>query len=209
MRPGTRTHASRASLFSPVFLLEAHPRQSADYYSWLGILRDQTGAWEAAEPAHRKAVEIAPTQDALHNNLGYNLMQQNKTEAAESEFRKALELNPKSATSHNNLGVLLARRGDSQAALEQFQFSADAATAHNNLAVVLLEMGKYEQSREELVKALALRRYFAPALANFKLVQDRMRQRAELQKAGRQTQSNVRVASVEQEGNRTKEPEDK
>src|SRR4051812_20636061 len=59
-------------------ILEAHPRASADYYSWLGILHDQTGAWEAAERAHRKAVEIAPAQDGLHNNLGYNLLMQKK-----------------------------------------------------------------------------------------------------------------------------------
>ena len=103
--------------------------------------------------------------------------------AAEIEFRRALELNPKSATTRNNLGVALARRGDLAGALEQFQSAADAATAHNNLAVVLLEAGQYEQSRQELVKALAIRHYFAPALANFKLVQDRIRFQAESQKA--------------------------
>src|SRR4051812_33386660 len=40
-----------------IAVLEAHPREAVEYYSWLGILRDQTGAWEAAEPEHRKAVE--------------------------------------------------------------------------------------------------------------------------------------------------------
>jgi superkiller protein 3 len=192
-------------------LLEQFLKESPSAGAWnaLGLLYDSAGNLPAGESAFKEALAKSGEFGEWHNNLGYNLLLQNKIEAAESEFRRALELNPKSATSHNNLGALLARRGDLQAALEQFQFSADAATAHNNLAVVLLEMGKYEQSREELVKALALRRYFAPALANFKLVQDRMRQRAELQKAGRQTQSNVRVASVEQESNRTKEPEDK
>src|SRR5207249_5354850 len=94
------------------------------------------------------------------------------------------------------LGTLLARRGDLQGALEQFQMAADAATAHNNLAVVLLEMEQYERSREELVKALAIRRYFAPALANFRLVQERMRERAEVQKFGRLPLSAVRVPSA-------------
>ena len=74
--------------------------------------------------------------------------------------------------------------------------AADAATAHNNLAVVLLEMEQYERSREELVKALAIRRYFAPALANFRLVQERMRERAEVQKFGRLPLSVVRVPSA-------------
>ena len=62
-----------------------------------------------------------------------------------------------------------------------------------------MEMGRYEDSREELVKALALRRNFTPALSNFKLVQERMRQRADAQKVGKLPQTNVRGASAEQE----------
>src|SRR5207249_1214048 len=134
--------------------------------------------------------------DRAHNNLGYNLLLQDKPEAAEREFRMALDLNPASATARNNLGSVLARRGDLQGALEQFQMAADAATAHNNLAVVLLEMGQYERSREELVKSLAIRHYFAPALANFKLVQERMRERAEVQTFARLPLSVVRIPSA-------------
>jgi tetratricopeptide (TPR) repeat protein len=102
----------------------------------------------------------------------------------------------------------LARRGDLPSALAEFQFGTDAATAHNNLAVVLLEMGKYEQSREQLVKALNLRRYFAPALSNFKLVQERIRERAEVQKAGRLPQSNLRVAAAEPAASEIQESKD-
>jgi hypothetical protein len=45
--------------------------------------------------------------------------------------------------------------------------------------VALYEAGQFEQSRDELIKALTIRQYFAPALENFKLVQERMRERAE------------------------------
>jgi Flp pilus assembly protein TadD len=79
----------------------------------------------------------------------------------------------------NNLGVALARLGDLQSALKEFESAADPATAHNNLAVVLLEAGQYEQSRDELVKALQIRNSFAPALENFKLVQERIRGQAD------------------------------
>jgi len=72
-----------------------------------------------------------------------------------------------------------------------------------------MEMGKYEQSREELVKALAMRRNFEPALSNFKLVQERVRQRTEVQKVGRLPQRDVRVASAEQEASPMKQPEDR
>jgi Tfp pilus assembly protein PilF len=167
--------------------LEAFLKESPSANAWheLGLLYDELGDLTAGESALREAVARDAESDRLHNNLGYNLLLQNKAEEAEAEFRRALKLNPKSATTRNNLGTVLARRGDRQGALEQFQLAADAATAHNNLAVVLLETGQYEQSREELVKALSIRRYFAPALANFKLVQERIRERAELSKAGR------------------------
>jgi Flp pilus assembly protein TadD len=167
-------------------LLEDFLKQSPSASSWneLGLLHDAAGDLQSGETAFREALALDARSDRMHNNLGYNLLLQGKTDGAEDEFRRALAVNPKSATSRNNLGVLLARRGDLQGALEQFQFTADAATAHNNLAVVLLESGQYEQSRDELVKALAIRHYFAPALANFKLVQERIRERADLQKPG-------------------------
>lgn len=167
--------------------LEAFVKDSPTANTWnaLGLLYDDSGDLAAGESALREAVSRDGESDRLHNDLGYNLVLQKKSGAAENEFRRALELNPKSATSRNNLGIVLTQRGDLKGALEQFQLAADAATAHNNLAVVLLEMGLFEQSREELVKALAIRHYFAPALANFKLVQERIRERAELLKAGR------------------------
>ena len=138
----------------------------------LAALYEQGGNLAAGETALRQAIALKSDSDGLHNNLGYNLLLQKKLGPAEAEFRRALELNTTSATAHNNLGIVLARRGIFDAALEQFELVSDSATAHNNLAVTLLEMGKYEQSREELVKALTIRQSFAPALANFKLVQE-------------------------------------
>ena len=192
-------------------LLEQFLKESPSATAWnaLGLLYDASGNLGAGETALREAVAADPASDQWRNNLGYNLLLQNKTDAGEREFRKALELNSRSAASHNNLGMLLARRGDLQAALDEFQAMADPATAHNNLAVVLMEMGKYEESREELVKALALRRYFEPALSNFKLVQERIRQRGEPQKTGRLPQTKVRVASAEQEANELKQSKDR
>jgi Tfp pilus assembly protein PilF len=175
--------SARASRRTPEAIpqLEACVKQWPSANSWneLGLLYDESGDLAAGERALREAVTLDEKSDRFHNNFGYNLLLQKKMEAAEAEFRQALNLNPALAAAHNNLGTVLARRGDLKAALEQFQFAVDAATAHNNLAVVLLEAGQYEQSREELVKALTIRHYFGPALANFKLVQDRIRDRGE------------------------------
>src|SRR5262249_17261823 len=35
--------------------LKLHPQSTAGYYSWLGILRDESGLWPLGEPAHRRA----------------------------------------------------------------------------------------------------------------------------------------------------------
>ncbi len=166
---------------------------SPNVWELLGLLHDQLGDLKSGESAFRSALKDGGTSDRLHNNLGYNLLLQKKPDNAETEFRKALDINPNSPVAHNNLGLILARRGDLDLALDQFQSAADAATAHNNLAAVLLETGQYEKSRDELTKALAIRHNFAPALANFKLVQEKIQEKAEIQRTGRLPLSAVRI----------------
>jgi Flp pilus assembly protein TadD len=180
-------------------VLERFLIQRPGVNSWieLGLLYEEAHSLTAAESAFGSAVAANPESDSAHNNLGYSLFLQGRLEAAEVEFRKAVELMPASTTARNNLATILARRGDTQGALEQFLMTADAATAHNNLAVVLLEMGQYESSRKELVQALTIRRYFAPALANFKLVQERIREQADTEKFGRLPLNPVRLPSSE------------
>ena len=169
--------------------------RAANSWNKLGLVYENMASLSAAQNAFEHAVAANAQSDSAHNNLGYSLMLQSRYEIAEAEFRKALELNPGSATARNNLGVVLARRGDLPGSLEQFLMAGDAATAHNNLAVVLLEAGQYEQSRQQLVEALNIRHYFAPALANFKLVQAKIREEADVKKYGRLPLNPVRAPS--------------
>ena len=121
------------------------------------------------EPAHRKAVELAPGQDTLHNNLGYNLLMQKKSEEAAAEFREALRLNPASLVARNNLGLALANSNAAQA-VATWQSAADPATAHNNLAAVWIEKGNYAEARKELDIALGYNKSHPAALKNLELV---------------------------------------
>lgn len=150
--------------------LKAHPQNGSDYFSWLGILRDETGAWGAGEPAHRRAVELAPAADVLHNNLGYNLLMQKKPEEAAAEFREALRLNPGSQLARNNLGLVLANQNARQQAVANWQAVSDPASAHNNLAAVWMEEGNYPEARKELQTALSYNRSNSAALRNLELV---------------------------------------
>jgi Flp pilus assembly protein TadD len=150
--------------------LQAHPQSSPEYFSWLGILRDESGQWASGEPSHRKAVELAPNQDYLHNNLGYNLLMQKKGGEAAAEFREALRLNPASQLARNNLGMALASQNANGEALANWQSAADPATAHNNLAAVLIEKGNYAEARKELELALGYNKAHPAALKNMELV---------------------------------------
>ena len=168
---------------------------TANTWNELGLRYEDVAALSDAQNAFEHAIEANPVSDSAHNNLGYSLLLQSRLDAAETEFRKAVELNPGSATARNNLAITLGRRGDLKGALEQFLMTGDAAAAHNNLAVVLLEAGQYEQSRQELVAALNIRHYFPPALANFKFVQERIREEAEVKKFGRLPLNPVHASS--------------
>jgi tetratricopeptide (TPR) repeat protein len=150
--------------------VKAHPASAAEYYSWLGILRDESGLWPLGEPAHRKAIELAPSTDYLHNNLGYNLLMQKKNEAAAEEFREALKLNPASQMARNNLGIVLAQSNAPAQAVANWQEASDPATAHNNLAAIWIEKGNYPEARKELDLALGYNRAHSAALKNLELV---------------------------------------
>jgi len=150
--------------------LQAHPQTAPSYSSWLGILLDETGQFGSGEPAHRKALELAPSQDYLHNNLGYNLLMQKKLTDAAREFREALRLNPASEVARNNLAMTLAAQDSNQQAVASWQSTTDAASAHNNLAAVLIEKGNYAEARKELQIALSYNRAHPAALKNLELV---------------------------------------
>jgi len=149
------------------FLLR-HPQAKPEYTSWLAILWDELGHWQRGEEAHRAALRLGPAQDCLHNNLGYNLLQQQRFVEAAAEFRRALELAPDSAIARNNLGLALASQPEE--ALRQWEKSADKATAHSNLAALLIEQGRYGEAREELERALGYNRNHPAALANLRLI---------------------------------------
>jgi Flp pilus assembly protein TadD len=150
--------------------LKAHPESAAEYYSWLGILRDESNLWPLGEPAHRKAIELAAAADYLHNNLGYNLLMQKKNDEAAQEFEEALKLNPGSQMARNNLGLALANSNATAQAIASWQAASDPASAHNNLAAVWIEKGAYAEARRELDLALSYNRAHSAALKNLELV---------------------------------------
>jgi tetratricopeptide (TPR) repeat protein len=140
----------------------------------LGICYDDLGEWKAGEQIFRRALVAAGERppDYLHNNLGHNLLEQQRAAEAVAELQQALRLNPRSETARNNLGLALARSPGAGVAeaLRHFETVTDAATAHSNLAAALIEQGRYQESRQLLEAALSYSRFHSPALANARML---------------------------------------
>ena len=157
------------------FALAGFAPADAAMLNRLGICYDEAGDWKAGEEAFRRALTLDPGRDHLYNNLGYNLLEQQRLSEAAAAFQQALRVNPNSVVARNNLGVTLVRLsvkdgGMVAEALRHFENVADAATAHNNLAAALIEQNRYDESRRLLQAALDYNRSHASALANLKLV---------------------------------------
>ncbi len=165
-RAGARSEASHML----ETFLAAHPQQSPEYASELGILLDEQKQWADGEKMHREALALAPKTDYLHNNLGYNLLMQGKNDAAATEFRAALQVNPQSAVARNNLAMALARSTDQTAV--NWQSVGDPAAAHNNMAALLIQQGRYADARKELDLALGYNKSYSAALNNLRLVSE-------------------------------------
>lgn len=169
----TSGQPAQAALLLEDFL-RRNPRATADPELWnrLGVAWDEAGDWARGEQAFRTALGMAPHLDYLQNNLGYNLIRQNRASEAVAILKQELRDNPGSETARNNLGLALVRLpGITVAeALQHFENVTDAATARNNLAAALIEQQRYDESRRLLEAALDYNRSHAVALANLALL---------------------------------------
>lgn len=150
---------------------------NSSLWSQTAILRDELGQEEAAEQAHRRAIELSPSSGALHNNLGYQLLERRRPSDAIAEFREALRLEPRSGVARGNLALALASLKDApearREALLHWESMGGPAFAHNNLAAALIEQGSYDAARKELEEALRVNPSMPEALGNLRTVAER------------------------------------
>lgn len=157
---------------------EAGPGQPARaLLSWKGILLDELDRPGEGEPAHRQALALASgapaaAQAVLHNNLGQNLLLQNRYSEAVAAFEKSLALDRRSETARNNLGVALAWKGEPARALAHWRSVGGPANAHSNLAAVYMEQERYQEARRELNIAIGYDASHRVAMRNLAVVSE-------------------------------------
>lgn len=83
---------------------------------------------EAGLPAAQAAVELAPSQPAAHDLLGWAYCLVGRPAEGEGALLRALELDPEMASAHFHLGSLYARTGRTGLAREHLQRAADLDT---------------------------------------------------------------------------------
>ena len=101
-------------------------------------------------PQWKKALELNPGSDKVHNNVGLLLVAVGKFEEAIPHFEKTIEINPEYPAAHNNLAVALAGTGQLDVAIAEFgkalAVDPNSAEAHNNLARALVHKGDLDQA---------------------------------------------------------------
>src|ERR1019366_1621969 len=106
--------------------LKAHPESGAEFYSWLGILRDESGLWPLGEPAHREALKLNPGSQMARNNLGIARAQSNATAEAVANWQSTSD----PATAHNNMAVVWMEKGNYSEARRELDWALGYNKAH-------------------------------------------------------------------------------
>jgi len=88
---------------------------------YLGVCLARLERHEDAVAALRRAVDAAPDELAVHNQLGYCYYRLKRHEEAVACFRRAVELDPRSAIDWANLGSNLRDLGRTREAVEMYR----------------------------------------------------------------------------------------
>jgi superkiller protein 3 len=138
------------------------------YWFNVGVLRNQLGDTNGAEQAYRRALEFAPNDLDVLNNLGLLLFRANKYEESKVLFDKLSGLNPSSIAAKANLGAAAANAGDLPKAIGAWK---DVVRAEPNrvavrldLANALFETGDVEGARYHYTQVLGTNKRNGEAL---------------------------------------------
>ena len=124
-------------------------------FSWkiLGALFGQSGRGAEALNINQIAVQLAPQDATVYNNLGNTLKGMGRLEEAEANYRQAIAITNEFAEAHSNLGTTLAEMGRLEDAEESYRkattIKPDFAEAYFNLGVMFFEANKYEKAIEK------------------------------------------------------------
>jgi len=125
------------------------------------MTRVQVSHWRSNLALFEHALNVTSNNFRIHNNMGFNLVQQGKIQEAIAHYTEALRIDPHFALAHYNLGVALAKQGNIEEAIahytEALKVNPNHADAHNNLGVILARQGKNHEAINHFAEALRIK----------------------------------------------------
>ncbi len=98
---------------------------SAMAHHRLAVVCDRLGLFDQAWNHYHRAIELAPNNPDVYNDLGYSYYLSGRPQEAEQVLRDCLAMNPQNQRAHNNLGMVLGRLGREAESLEQFRLGGE------------------------------------------------------------------------------------
>lgn len=150
-----RLHESQGRLVEAVqqyqFALKEDPK-NVELLGRMGMLYDRMNNGAMAERMYLEALQLAPNDARLHNNLAFSCILRKKWKDAEGELTRAIELAPTFARARVNLGMVLAQQERFDEAFKQFEMALPVAEAWYNLGLM------YQSKRRTVDAAWAYKR---------------------------------------------------
>ncbi len=120
-----------------------NPQIKQNAYKFRSMARYGESDYEGAAGDMRKALEIAPSDAEVLNNLAYTLAKHlNQAAEAEPMARKAVELDPNSRASQDTLGLVLIEVGKAEEAVSVLQRALSLAQTDVDKATVLVHLAR-------------------------------------------------------------------
>ena len=130
-----------------------------DYHN-LGNFLQESGRFDEAVAAYKKAVELNPNFSWSYHSLGDVLLKLEKWEEAVSAYKKAVELNPDFSWSYHNLGdaLLKLRQWEEAAAAYRCEIAlnSDFAWSFCNLGDALTKLKQWDEAIATYLKAVEI-----------------------------------------------------
>jgi Tfp pilus assembly protein PilF len=145
--------------------LQYKPGLARELTRHMAVLYDRLGDREHAESAYAQALQAAPKDADLLNDVGYFHYECGDPQRAEKDLRRALEIDPKHRRAWVNLGVVLGAENRYVESYQAFAKVLTPAEARSNVGVILARQGRNEEAKQAFREALAQNPDLKPAKA--------------------------------------------
>ncbi len=140
-------------------------------HTYIGIINDQQGMYDAAISEYHKAIAINPESYISFNNLGISYYLKGDYNQSIKALRTALKIRPEKQSLYNNLGISLYKMNEYEEAFVAFENCGDKASAYNNMGYLYMSEKKHKQALEVFEKAIKIKpKYYVKAQENREVV---------------------------------------